>query len=98
MIPPDSRDRRGDARLTYRRDDRSDIWRKTYENFDVGDMQAMNTGEVRNMMQGCGFCFVAEAHYRPVPAVLYETESDAHEARELIAKALEKAVAITPQG
>ena len=85
------------AKQTYRMSDWERDVPKTYETFDLGDVLAMNASDVRNMTMGYGFCFVADAYRRPVFAVLYETNSDAEEARELIAKALEKAVAIIPQ-
>jgi hypothetical protein len=85
----------GHARQTYRTN--GPEMTKTYKIFDLGDVQAMTASEVTNMTPGFGFCFVVEAHHRPALAVLYGTRSDAEEARKLIGKALEKAVAIAAQ-
>jgi hypothetical protein len=47
---------------------------------------------------GYGFSILGGAHGRPLVAFAFATKADADQARAEVAKAVEKAVEITPQG
>ena len=69
----------------------------SYTNCKVGDVLpvAVHSGDEG---PGYGFGILGGAHGRPLVAFAFATEADAKQARAEVAKAVEKAVEITPQG
>jgi hypothetical protein len=69
----------------------------SYTNCKVGDVQSVivHSGAER---LGYGFSILGGAHGRPLVGFAFATEADAKQARAEVAKAVEKAAEITPQG
>ncbi len=69
----------------------------SYTNCKVGDVQlvTIHSGDDGS---GYGFSILGGVHGRPLVGFAFATEADAKRARAEVAKAVEKAVEITPQG
>jgi hypothetical protein len=67
----------------------------SYTNCEVGDVMsvALHSGD-----EGYGFGIVGGPQKRPLVAFAFAAQADAEQARAEVAKVVEKAVEITPQG